>query len=197
LHRALRHTTWPQCTHKEVLEVEKEIIDFLKDLPPPNREFNDYEFFLKGAVYLEEQIQHYLAKHDLSSKTFHEAISKARGVNNKYTNKKFWNALDTFRQVRNAYAHPKNAPQSTKRKWVRFINIIEGLTGYRGRQLFPVKNIRNRRILRLYFTYMLAWEHLRFIAGNEDAYSPSIEFLKAYGGALREGQSNWRNNQAE
>lgn len=175
--------------------MEKEIIDFLKDLPPPNRNFNDYEFFLKGAVYLEEQIQSYLGKHDLSSKTFHEAISKARNVNDKYTNKKFWNALDTFRQVRNAYAHPKDAPQSTKRKWVRFINIIEGLMDYKGRQLFPVKDIRSRRVFRLYFTYMLTWEHLRFIAGNDDGYSPSIEILKAYGCALEKNLSDQRNGE--
>ena len=176
---------------KGVTGVNKEIIGFLKDLPPPNKGFNDYEFFLKGAIYLEDQLRDYLATKGLSANSFNDAISKARAINNPGTNRKFWNALDTFRLVRNAYAHPKNAPQSTKRKWIRFINIIEGLMGYKGCQLFPVKNIRSRRVFRLYLSYMLAWEHIRYIAGNDDGYSPSAEILKAYGNALsNRGESN-------
>jgi len=174
-----------------MIEVNEEIIGFLKDLPPPNRGFNDYEFFLKGAVYLENQLQTYLTKNGLSAHSFHEAIKKARTANKSRQNKKFLNALDTFRQVRNAYAHPNNAPQSTKRKWIKFINIIESLMNYKGGQLFPVKNIRNRRVFRLYLAYMLAWEHIRCIAGNDDGYSPSTEILKAYGSALlNDDQSN-------
>lgn len=171
--------------------MNKEIIAFLKDLPPPNKGFNEYEFFLKGAAYLEDQLRDYLSKKNLSANTFYDAISKARSSTAPGTDKKFWNALDVFRQVRNAYAHPKNAPQTTKRKWIKFINIIESLMGYRGRRIFPMKNIRNRRVFRLYITYMLTWEHLRYIAGNDDGYSPSAEVLKAYGNALlNHGQSN-------
>ena len=166
--------------------MNEEIINFLKDLPSPNERFNEYEFFIKGAVYLEDKINDYLKSQGLSSRSFHQGISKARAIPNKDTNKRFWHAVDTFRMVRNAYAHPKNAQKITKRKWIRFINIIENLQNYKGAQVFPMKHIRSKRVFRLYFAYMLTWEHLRYVAGNDDGYSPSTEILKAYGAALED-----------
>ena len=62
----------------------------------------------------------------------------------------------------------------------RFINIIEKLQGYNGTQVFKGTNLKEKRKLRLYFAYMLTWEHLRYLAGNEDDYSPSSEILNAY-----------------
>ncbi|HEY7865951.1 MAG TPA: hypothetical protein VIC51_08105, partial [Psychromonas sp.] len=103
----------------------------------------------------------------------------AKKLKNPETDNKFWDALLAFNRLVETAIDSKCTSQNS-RFWLRFINIIEKLQGYKGSQIFTTTNIKQKRKLRLYFAYMLTWEHIRYIAGKEDDYSPSGDILDAF-----------------
>lgn len=139
-------------------------------------------FFYQAEFHLITQLKDYLKIDQAISKSFFSLIVEAQKTNNIDTNKHFWNALLAFNQMN------FNPSKKSTQPWLRFVNIIESLQGYAGSQLFETKSINIKRQHRLYFAYMLTWEHLRYIAGNEDDYSPSSEILGYYSHAHQEHQ---------
>lgn len=137
-------------------------------------------FFYQAEFHLVTQLKEYLAIDVSVPRSFFSLIEQAKKTHNSDTNKHFWNALLAFNQVN--FNPNKNSAQP----WLRFVNIIESLQGYTGSQLFEATNIGVKRQHRLFFAYMLTWEHLRYIAGNDDGYSPSSEVLASYSQAHTE-----------
>ena len=133
-----------------------------------------------GFDFLKLQLQDYLQCHGLTALTFTQAIKLARKTNNSETDNRFWSALEAFYlEVGDSIdneTHPK--------RWIRFVNIIESLQGYNGSQLINDKQIHAKRVKRLCLAFALTWEHLRYIAGNEDDFHPSelviAEFVDAH-----------------
>jgi len=134
-------------------------------------------FFYQAELHLIAQLKDYLQIEQATQRSFFSLIEQAKKIKQKETNKQFWNALLSFNQVN--FKPTNNSAQP----WLRFVNIIESLQGYAGSQLFDAKNIKLKRQHRLFFAYMLTWEHLRYLAGNEDDYSPSSEVLVVYSSA--------------
>lgn len=129
-----------------------------------------------GFDFIKAQLQAYLDAQGLTALTFTQAIKVARKANNIDTNPRFWSALEAFYLAVGDSIDNIN----TRKRWLRFVNIIEDLQGYAGSQLINDKRIRNQRVKRLYLAYTLAWEHLRYIAGNDDEYSPSELVLATF-----------------
>ncbi|PKF61119.1 hypothetical protein CW745_12505 [Psychromonas sp. psych-6C06] len=129
-----------------------------------------------GFDFLKVQLQAYLDKEGVTALTFTQAIKVARKLNHHETDARFWSALEAF-----YLAVGDSIDNDTKRKrWLRFVNIIEELQGYTGSQLINDKRLRNKRVKRLYLAFTLGWEHLRYIAGNEDDYNPSELVLATF-----------------
>lgn len=139
-------------------------------------------FFYEAELHLITQLKDYLGVEQTVERSFYSLIEEAKKTRNADTNKHFWNALLAFNQV-NFNAGKKNA-----QPWLRYVNIIESLQGYTGSQLFESANIKLKRQHRLFFAYMLTWEHIRDIAGNDDGYSPSSEVLDSYSAAHRDDE---------
>jgi len=137
-------------------------------------------FFYQAELHLITQLKDYLKIEQSQEKSFFSLIEEAKKTNNAETDKHFWNALLAFNKVNFNPSNKNVLP------WLRYVNIIESLQGYSGSQLFEAKNIKVKRQHRLYFAYMLTWEHLRYIAGNDDDYSPSSELLGLYSDAHSE-----------
>lgn len=134
----------------------------------------------QGFDFIKQQLQDYLQKEGLTAVTFTHAIKQARKCHNIETDPRFWTALEAF-----YLAVGDSIDNQTKQKrWLRFVNIIESLQGYAGSQLIGDKRIHSKRIKRLILAYALTWEHLRYIAGNEDDYTPSELVLTAFTDAL-------------
>ena len=131
-------------------------------------------FFYQAEDHLIKQLKDYLNVDQRSTRTLFSLLEEAKKIKNADTNKHFWNALLTFNQV------GFNPGKGNVYPWLRYVNIIESLQGYTGSQLFEAATIKLKRQHRLYFAYMLTWEHLRYIAGNDDGYSPSSELLNLY-----------------
>jgi len=131
-------------------------------------------FFYQAELHLVKQLKDYLGIEQSLKMSFFSLIEQAKKVHNPDTNKHFWNALFAFNNVNFSSCKSKAQP------WLRYVNIIESLQGYSGSQLFSATNIKLKRQHRLYFSYMLTWEHLRYIAGNDDDYSPSSDILAVY-----------------
>ena len=140
------------------------------------------EFFYQAELHLVTQLKDYLSIEQSIPRTFFSLIEQAKKTHNTETNKHFWNALLAFNQVN------FNPTSNNAQPWLRFVNIIESLQGYAGSQLFEAKNIKLKRQHRLFFAYMLTWEHLRYIAGNDNDYSPSSEVLASYSTAHSEDE---------
>jgi len=153
--------------------------DFVKELCNTNVNLNEAVFFVKSAVFLEQQLEQYLHIERQHQHSLRFLILAAKKLKNQETDKKFWDALLAFNTLIEAAVESKCTRKTTS-KWLRFINIIESLQGYAGSQVFTSTNIRQRRKLRMFFAYMLTWEHLRYIAGNDDDYSPSDEILEEF-----------------
>ena len=153
--------------------------EFLEELTNENLILIEPIFFVKAAVFLEEQLESYLNIEGQHAHSLRSLIESARKLKNEETDKAFWRALLAFNSLIEA-ALETSYNHHSKNKWLRFINIIENLQGYNGTQVFKGTNLKEKRKLRLYFAYMLTWEHLRYLAGNEDDYSPSSEILNAY-----------------
>jgi len=139
-------------------------------------------FFYQAELHLITQLKDYLKIEQSQDRSFFSLIEQAKKTNNADTNKHFWNALLAFNKV------TFNPSQKNALPWLRYVNIIESLQGYSGSQLFEAKSIKAKRQHRLYFAYMLTWEHLRYIAGNDDGYSPSSEILGNYSDAHSEDE---------
>ena len=131
-------------------------------------------FFYQAEFHLASQLKDYLGVEQSQLRSFFSLIEEAQKTKNEETNKHFWNALLAFNRVN------FNPNHNSAQPWLRFVNIIESLQGYTGSQLFETSNIKLKRQHRLFFAYMLTWEHLRYIAGNDDDYSPSGEVLASY-----------------
>lgn len=137
-------------------------------------------FFYQAELHLVEQLKNYLGIEQTKDVSFFSLVEQAKKIKNEDTNKHFWNALLAFNQVS---FKPTN---NNKQHWLRFVNIIESLQGYAGSQLFDASSIKLKRQHRLFFAYMLAWEHLYYLAGNDDNYSPSSVILNTYSSAHTE-----------
>lgn len=131
-------------------------------------------FFYQAEFHLIKQLKDYLKIEQSSTRDLFSLLEQAKKTKNKDTSKHFWDALFTFNQV------GFNIGKGNVYPWLRYVNIIESLQGYTGSQLFAASTIKLKRQHRLYFAYMLTWEHLRYIAGNDDDYSPSSELLALY-----------------
>jgi hypothetical protein len=130
----------------------------------------------QGFDFIKQQLQDYLEHEGLTAHTFTQAIKQARKKNNSETDPRFWSALEAF-----YLAVGDSINNQTKRKrWLRFVNIIEMLQEYAGSQLISDKQIRSKRVKRLFLAYTLTWEHLRYIAGNEDDYNPSELIISSF-----------------
>ena len=133
-----------------------------------------------GFEFIKVQLQDYLMHEGLTALTFTDAIKQARKRNNNETDQRFWCALEAF-----YLAVADSIDNKTKcTNWLRFVNIIESLQGYSGSQLINDKRIHSKRIKRLCLAYVLTWEHLRYIAGNEDDDNPSESVIAAFSDAL-------------
>jgi len=152
---------------------------FVKELCSTNMNLNEPIFFAKSAVFLEQALASYLHSEGQHKHSLRFLILSARQLKNQETDTKFWDALLTFNKLVEMAVESKSTSQENSH-WLRFINIIENLQGYKGSLLFTTKNIRQTRKLRLYFAYMLTYEHLRYIAGDDDGYSPSSDILEAF-----------------
>jgi len=122
-----------------------------------------------GFDFIKQQLQAYLDQQGLSALTFTQALKLARKTNNSETDPRFWSALEAFYLAVGDSIDNETQPK----RWLRFVNIIESLQGYSGSLLINDKKIHAKRVKRFCLAYVLTWEHLRYIAGNEDDYSPS------------------------
>ncbi len=152
---------------------------FVKELCSANVNLNVPVFFVKSAAFLEQVLESYLQIEGQHKHSLRFLILSARALKNSETDKKFWDALLAFNNLIEDAVDTKSVSHNSRR-WLRFINIIENLQGYKGSQLFTSKNIKQTRKLRLYFAYLLTYEHLRYIGGEDDDYSPSGEILAAF-----------------
>jgi hypothetical protein len=152
---------------------------FVKELCSANVNLNEPVFFAKSAVFLEQELTRYLKIEGQHKHSLRFLILSAKQLKNTETDNKFWDALLAFNRLIEAAIESKCTSQNSEH-WLRFINIIENLQGYKGSQIFTSTNIKQKRKLRLYFVYILTWEHIRYIAGDEDDYSPSGEILDAF-----------------
>ncbi|MGB5444401.1 MAG: hypothetical protein WBM99_02750 [Psychromonas sp.] len=152
---------------------------FVKELCSANVNLNEPVFFVKSAAFLEQVLESYLRIEGQHKYSLRSLILSAKQLKNKETDYKFWNALLAFNNLIEDAVDAKSASQSSQH-WLRFINIIETLQGYKGSQLFTSKHIKQTRKLRLYFAFMLTYEHLLYIGGQDDDYSPSGEILSAF-----------------
>lgn len=129
-----------------------------------------------GFDFLKQQLQAYLEQQGLTALTFTQAIKLARKSNNSETDPRFWCALEAFYlAVGDSIDNETHA-----KRWLRFVNIIESLQGYTGSQLINDKQIHPKRVKRLCLAFVLTWEHLRYIAGNETDYNPSELVIEAF-----------------
>lgn len=132
-----------------------------------------------GFEFLKEQLQAYLSTQGVAALTFTQAIKLARKTQQVDTDGRFWSALEAF-----YLAVGDSIDNDTRAKrWLRFVNIIESLQGYAGSQLISDKKIHAKRVKRLLLAFALTWEHLRYIAGDEDDYNPSQLVIDAYQGS--------------
>ncbi|WP_019615625.1 hypothetical protein [Psychromonas ossibalaenae] len=157
--------------------MDQDLTNFLQELTTPDYIFNERSFFAQAGYLLQVQLQEYLNQQECRENSFYKSVCTARKLNNADTDKKFWQALLSFDSVLDSFVMPENKSQRNCRKWLRFVNMIENLQGYNGSQLFSVPNLYKKQQVRLYFAVMLTWEHLRYIAGNDDQFSPSSEIL--------------------
>lgn len=156
--------------------MNQEIDNFLKQVLTTEGQLSENEILQAGFELLKVQLADYLQSQGLTAYTFTQAIKLGRKSNNAETDPKFWSALEAFYlAVGDCIDH-----KTTSKRWLRFVNIIENLQGYSGSLLIEDKHIRSKRIKRLYLAYTLTWEHLRYIAGNEDDYNPSELVLAAF-----------------
>ncbi|MFQ3176407.1 MAG: hypothetical protein ACJAYB_001708 [Psychromonas sp.] len=152
---------------------------FVKELCSANVNLNEPVFFAKSAVFLEQQLTCYLKIKGQHKHSLRFLILSAKQLKNSETDNRFWNALLAFNHLIEAAIEARCTSQNSEH-WLRFINIIETLQGYKGSQIFTTTNIKQKRKLRLYFSFLLSWEHIGYIAGKEDNYSPSSQILDAF-----------------
>jgi len=131
-------------------------------------------FFFQAEVHLIKQLKDYLEIDQAIQKSFFSLIEAAKKTSNADTDHRFWEALIAFNKVSFNPRHNNAQP------WLRYVNTIESLQGYNGSQLFSGQKLALKRQYRLYFAYLLTWEHLRYIAGNEDDLNPSSEMLHLF-----------------
>ncbi|WP_354625627.1 hypothetical protein [Psychromonas sp. MME2] len=156
--------------------MKTDVNPFLNTLLDTEKPVNPQGFFVQGALYLQAQLCDYLCKEGVAiENSFLKQIKSAQRHGNSETDKAFWRALHVIHSLSTMPSH-----HQCERKWLRFINIIEKLQGYNGSQLFAHVGIKKKRLYRLYFAYMLSWEHLRYLAGNDDEFSPSAIVLDTF-----------------
>ncbi|WP_413699500.1 hypothetical protein ACLKMH_18905 [Psychromonas sp. KJ10-10] len=158
--------------------MNQDLDNFLKQNLRNESYLSENAILQQGFELLKVQLSDYLQSQGLTAYTFTQAIKVGRKSNNPETNGRFWSALEAFYlAVGDAIDH-----KTKHKRWLRFVNIIENLQGYSGSLLIEDKHIRSKRIKRLYLAYILTWEHLRYIAGNEDDYNPSELVLTTFTG---------------
>lgn len=137
-------------------------------------------FLTQAEYFLAEQLKDYLGVDAQNLYNFSTLLAKAKQTQHPETDNKFWLALLALHKT-NLQGNKKN-----RQSWLKFVNIIEELQGYSGAQLIDEKSIKLKRVQRLYLAYMLSWEHLRYMAGKDDEYSPSAEIISCYSSAHSE-----------
>ena len=170
---------------------DKNVIELLRKLPAINENFNDIDFFITGAILLEDQLKEFLKQRDvrLSKPSFSDLIQASYNTDNLLINKNIKNTLHCFRYIRNDYAHNLHARNITRRKWIRFINKTESQLRINGSQLFPIGNLNNKRQVRLYFSYLSLWDYLNSL-NSSNPENPAHEMLVAYFEKLKAHASN-------
>ena len=153
---------------------------FLQQTITDNEYLGEDDLLQNGFEFLKLELKDYLQNEGLTALTFTQAIKQARKSNNTETDARFWDALEAFYLA----VGDSIDNQAKHKRWLRFVNIIENLQGYAGSQLINDKQIRSKRVKRLCLAYTLTWEHLRYIAGNEDDYTPSELVISAFSDAL-------------
>ena len=133
-----------------------------------------------GQAFLAEQLAAYLIKEGHTPGSFHHDIKQAVKLNHPETDRRFWLALQSFNQ------QSWRASQGFKLSTLRFVNIIEQLQEYSGTQVLPTRKLGLKRMQRLALAYALTWEHLRYLAGDEDDQSPSSDLFTRFGVTLDE-----------
>tara|TARA_R110001583_G_scaffold16561_22_gene67996 strand:- start:8994 stop:9506 length:513 start_codon:yes stop_codon:yes gene_type:complete len=156
--------------------MNKDIDVFLQQALSDKKYLTEQALLQQGFELLKVQLKDYLDSQGLTAMTFTQAIKQGRKSNNTETNAKFWSALEAFYLA----AGDSIDHHTAKKRWLRFVNIIEELQGYSGSLLINDKQIHCKRIKRFYLAYTLVWEHLRYIAGNENEYNPSELVLEAF-----------------
>lgn len=134
-------------------------------------------FFKQAEFFLIEQLTDYLALDTTHNVNLSRLIEQAKRTQHQETDAKFWCALLALQKTN------LQGNRAQKNAWLKFINIIEQLQGYSGAKLFAHKSIKHKRVHRLYFAFMLAWEHLVYMTGKDEGYSPSAEILAQYSDA--------------
>ncbi|MEC8428742.1 MAG: hypothetical protein VXZ35_09960 [Pseudomonadota bacterium] len=149
--------------------MNSEFSDFLERLPLPAQSLNEAEFIEEALQLLWMPLSLYLEKEGRlepdSVMEFGDALFTACRLNDPETGRHFWGALQAFQSG----------------SLLKFVNVLERLQQYSGAQVFPINNIRHKRRVRLYMALALSWEHLRYLAGKDDDYSPSGDILQKYG----------------
>lgn len=152
---------------------------FLDQAIVDNSNLGEDDILQVGFDFIKQQLQAYLEHEGLTATTFTEALKQARKSQNRDTDPRFWLALEAFFLAVGDSIDNK----SHMKRWLRFVNIIETLQGYTGSQLILDKNIHSKRVKRLCLATALTWEHLRYIAGNEDDYNPSELIINKFSDA--------------
>jgi len=150
--------------------------EYLQQVLNSTASLNEDDILQDGFHFLKVQLKDYLEHENLTAVTFTQALKQARKSKNSETDPRFWCALEAFYLA----VGDSIDNQKQRKHWLRFVNIIELLQGYSGHQLINEKKISAIRIKRLYLAYALTWEHLRYIAGNEDDYNPSELILTKF-----------------
>ncbi len=136
------------------------------------------EFVSSSKQFLKQQLDDYLQSialhnHSLNNQSFSKTVKTAQKLQDDETHKSFWLALLAFEKA-------STNKSNSAREYLKFINIIEHLQGYAGSQVFAIKSIKAKQEKRLVLATMLAWEHLRYLAGNDDSFSPSEQILSVF-----------------
>lgn len=149
---------------------------FLQQAVTTQDTLNENVLLQDGFDFIKQQLQDYLEHEGLTALTFTQAVKLARKQKNSETDVRFWNALEALYLAVGDSIDNNTQPK----RWLRFVNIIENLQGYAGSQLIDDKRIHAKRVKRLFLAYTLTWEHLRYIAGNEDDYNPSELIISTF-----------------
>jgi len=150
--------------------MDEQIAALVKQLPSPAGAFDYKAFVEQGNDIVIELLNQYLQQAGAQPhETVSAAIRAAATIPNADTDARFWRALSLV------VDHSSSALPA-----LRFTTLVEQLQGYRGATVFPLFKIQKKRRARFFFAYFLVLEHLRYLCGHDDDFSPSDDVLTQY-----------------